>query len=213
MHVEGMENIHICAQDVQATLQVAISGELKESMLISCDDLCKLPIIPADFPNTVLLVKSNELLTRLKRKPLSDKLNPLPMNCDPMSIKLQPDTVPVCVTIARRVPKHFEPEYKKTIAEFIERQVIVPVDEPTTWCSPAFFVPKADGKRLRLAHSTKQVRTKTNASIPLHKGYNQGNISRGQAVLQIRCRTWEFPAIQQAHHIPDSTRMFPVSAS
>ena len=28
--------------------------------------------------------------------------------------------------------------------------VITPVNEPTTWGSPAFFVPKADGKRVRL---------------------------------------------------------------
>ena len=48
MHVEGMANIH--ANNIQATLQVAVSSELKETMLISCDDLCKLRVIPADFP-------------------------------------------------------------------------------------------------------------------------------------------------------------------
>ena len=31
MHVEGIANIHVCAQDVQATLQVAVSSELKET--------------------------------------------------------------------------------------------------------------------------------------------------------------------------------------
>ena len=105
--MEGMAKIHICAQDVQATLNVAVSSELKESMLISCDDLCKLRVIPADFPNTVLVVKTNEQLIKLKRKflnefekTLSNDLNPLPMNCDPMSIKLQPDAIPVCVTTA-----------------------------------------------------------------------------------------------------------------
>ena len=50
MHVEGMANIHLCANNIQATLQVAVSSELKETMLISCDDLCKLRVIPADFP-------------------------------------------------------------------------------------------------------------------------------------------------------------------
>ena len=58
--------------------------------------------------------------------------------------------IPICVTTARRVPKHYEPESKKTIAELIERKVIAPVDKPTTWCSPAFFVPKADGEHVRL---------------------------------------------------------------
>ena len=41
MHVEGMANIRVCANDIQATLQVAVSTELKEMMLISCDDLHK----------------------------------------------------------------------------------------------------------------------------------------------------------------------------
>ena len=68
----------------------------------------------------------------------------------PMSISLKNDAVPICVITDRWVPKHYEPESKKTIAELIERKVIAPVDEPTTWCSPAFFVPKADGKHVRL---------------------------------------------------------------
>ena len=56
MHVEGMANIHICTNNIQATLRVAVSSELKENMLISCDDLRKLRVIPADFPNGVLSV-------------------------------------------------------------------------------------------------------------------------------------------------------------
>ena len=28
--------------------------------------------------------------------------------------------------------------------------IIIPCDEPTEWCSPAFFVPKGDGKRVCL---------------------------------------------------------------
>ena len=46
--------------------------------------------------------------------------------------------------------KHYEPESNKTVTELIERKVIAPVYEPTTWCSPAFFVLEADGKRVRL---------------------------------------------------------------
>ena len=83
-------------------------------------------------------------------KMLSDELNPFPMKCVPISIKLQADAIPICVTTARRVPKDYKPESKKTITELIERKVIAPVDEPATWFSPAFFVPKADGKRVRL---------------------------------------------------------------
>ena len=44
MHVEGMANIRVCANNIQATLRVAVSSELKENMFISCDDLRKLRV-------------------------------------------------------------------------------------------------------------------------------------------------------------------------
>ena len=100
MHIEGMANICVCTNNIQATLQVAVSSKLKETMLISCDDLRKLRLIPSDFPNAVLTVKtSNQLSTKM----LSDELNPCPMKCAPMSITLQDDAIPICVTTARRV--------------------------------------------------------------------------------------------------------------
>ena len=96
MHVEGMANIRVCANNIQATLRVAVSSELKKNMLISCDDLRKLRVIPADFPNTVLAVNQTNKLAHLKtklmqkfNKTLSDDLNPEPMRCTPMSIALQ----------------------------------------------------------------------------------------------------------------------------
>ena len=38
MHVEGIAKIRVCPNNIQATLRVAVSRELKEKMLISCDD-------------------------------------------------------------------------------------------------------------------------------------------------------------------------------
>ena len=54
------------------------------------------------------------------------------MKCTPMSIALDGNASPTCVTTARRVPKHFEPESKKTVNELIERGFITPVEEATT---------------------------------------------------------------------------------
>ena len=114
---------------------MAVSSELKETMLISCDDLRKLRVIPADFPNAVLSVRQANNLPHLRAKllrlfdaTLSDVLNPEPMKCNPMSISLQEDAIPTCVTTARRVPKHYEPESKITVAELIDRGVITPVN-------------------------------------------------------------------------------------
>ena len=147
----------MCANNIQATLQVAVSSELKETMLISSDDLRKLRVIPADFPNAVHTVKTNNQPAALRMKllgkfdkSLSDEFNPHPMKFPPMSITLQDDAIPICVTTARSVPKQYEPESKKMITELLELQVIAPVNEPTTWCSPAFFAPKTDGKCVRL---------------------------------------------------------------
>ena len=64
--------------------------------------------------------------------------------------RLDKDSRALPCRTGRRVPKHYEPELKKTITELPERQVIAPVDEPTTWRSPAFFVPMVDSKRVRL---------------------------------------------------------------
>ena len=122
MHVEGMANIRVCANNIQATLKVAVSSELKETMLISCDNLRKLRVIPADFPNAVLLVKQPNNLLHPKAKllclfdkTLSNDLNPEPIRCNPMSISLQEDPIPTCVTTARRVPKHYKPESKNCL--------------------------------------------------------------------------------------------------
>ena len=128
MHVEGMANIRVCTNNIQATLRVAVSSELKENTPFSCDDLRKLRVIPADFPNAVLAVQQLNKLSHLKAKlmqkfdsTLSDDLNPEPMRCTPMSIALQENATPTCVTTAKRVPKHYEPEPKKTVTELIEK--------------------------------------------------------------------------------------------
>ena len=107
MHVEGMANIRVCANNIQTTLQVAVSSKLKETMLFSYDDLRKLCVIPADIPKAVLSVKTNKQLSALRLKllhkldkTLSDELNQSPMKCVPMSIKLQADAVPICAKTA-----------------------------------------------------------------------------------------------------------------
>ena len=122
----------VCSGRTRNIRRVAISSDLKEKMRFRCDDLSKLRIISAHFPNTVLAVKTNRQLLAIKNRLLekfNTTLNPSPMNCNPMNIKLQDNAIPIWVTRARRVPKHFEPESKKTIQELIDRHIITPVDE------------------------------------------------------------------------------------
>ena len=128
MHIEGMANIYLpVGQQHPSNATSCCEQRAKRKMIISCEDLRKLRVIPADFPNTVFTVKAKNQLVALRTKifrkfdkTLSDELNPKPMRCPPMSISLQDDAIPICVTTARRVPKHYEPEFKKTITELLE---------------------------------------------------------------------------------------------
>ena len=58
--------------------------------------------------------------------------------------------IPNRVSAPRPVPLRFQEPANAEIAKYIASGIIVPCDEPTEWCSPAFFVPKGDGKRVRL---------------------------------------------------------------
>ena len=66
-----------------------------------------------------------------------------------MKIYFKENSVPYRVSAPRPIPLLFQEPANLEIARPIESGVIVPCDEPTNWCSP-FFVPKGDGKRVRL---------------------------------------------------------------
>ena len=69
----------------------------------------------------------------------------------PMQIHIKEGATPKKVTTAIRVPlRSDECQAEKTVQELIKKGVIVPANETTDWCSPAFFVPKGDKIRVRL---------------------------------------------------------------
>ena len=69
-----------------------------------------------------------------------------------MHIHLRPDSNvrPISVTTARQVPKHYEGMAAALIEELKVSGVLVPETGPTLWCSPAHFVPKPGGQKVRL---------------------------------------------------------------
>ena len=67
-----------------------------------------------------------------------------------MKIYLKKDGIPYRVSFPRPIPLRFQEPAHSEIAKHIASGVIVPCDEPTDWCSMAFFVPKGDGKWVRL---------------------------------------------------------------
>ena len=80
----------------------------------------------------------------------SDTLDGKTMCAQRMKIHLKDNSVPYRVSAPRPIPLRFQEPAASEIMKHIASGIIVPCDEPTDWCSPAFFVPKGDGKRVRL---------------------------------------------------------------
>ena len=67
-----------------------------------------------------------------------------------MKIYLKDNCVPYRVSAPRPIPLRFQEPANAEISKYIASGIIVPCDKPTKWCSPAFLVPKGDGKHVRL---------------------------------------------------------------
>ena len=141
------------------TIQVdaIISTSMRDEILLSWHDSEDLGLIQITR-QVVSSPKSIEhKIENLKSKysmVLSNSLNNKPMEGPAMKIKLRTDIepVPTRVYTATQVPLHFQEEADRTIQEAVEKGIIEPVpdSDQSEWCSRGFFVPKPDGKRLRL---------------------------------------------------------------
>ena len=154
-------------EPVTTNIHAIISEDVHDDCLISCTDLELLERIPQGFPNArVPRLKPILHQTRVQKDNkcrsvqdnitdriyqdykdiMSDELNPVPMQTGrKMHINMTEASRPFKTLIARRVPLRFEDEANKTINDLIKKGVITPVTETTDWCSPAFFLAKADG--------------------------------------------------------------------
>ena len=157
MHVSGTTTLTAKANGVECNITAIVSKDLQEDLLISCNDLKTLKVIPREFPTAICnAVDSRDIQAEIINAYtdiiiISDELNPIPMQTGGnMHISLVDNSKPFKITTSRRVPLRFEKEANKVVEDLIAKQVIVPVKETTEWCSPAFFVPKADGIKMRL---------------------------------------------------------------
>ena len=156
MPVAGTTSLTAGANGTSYRIHALVSPAITEDMLVSYNNLISLEIIPRNFPNVRVqncrsIKQFKDILIGEFPTVLSDDLNPEPMKTDkPMHITLLPGATPKKVLSARRVPLRYEKEATKTIKELIDRGVITPMNDTSDWCSPAFFVPKADNARVRL---------------------------------------------------------------
>jgi hypothetical protein len=135
---------------VTERIRVIISDEMKEDMLICKEDLKTFKVIPRGFPHEVVRQVTKTDLGNILNEfqdVVNDELGSAPMRTpSPMKIKLTRDVIPKRVNIARRVPLRYAKAAKDVMSDLMKKKVITRVEEPTDWCSPAFFVPKGNGK-------------------------------------------------------------------
>ena len=67
-----------------------------------------------------------------------------------IKIYLKDNSVPYRVSAHWPIPLCFQEPAISEIAKHTASGIIIPCDAPTDWCSSAFFVPKGNGKRVRL---------------------------------------------------------------
>ena len=161
MHVNGKASLELTSAWQKGRIEVIVCSDLDDEMLGGIKHLKEFKRIPQGFPNTILdendefcfrttiKLLSNEFTSEFDDI-LSDDLNPLPMKGDTKRISLKPNAIPKKVTGTRRVPLRYEEGADTVVQDLMNKKVIVPVNTTTDWCSPAFFVPKADMIRVRL---------------------------------------------------------------
>ena len=152
MSLLGEADAVLCNERHSTTSNVLVAKHINHSALISWQDLQKLCVIPKSFPAVTAAVSAyNDIKTKtIAAYPhvFSDTLDNKPMCAEKMKIFLKENAIPYRVSAPRPIPLRFQEPANSEIARYIKSGVIVPCDEPTDWCSPAFFVPKGDGKRV-----------------------------------------------------------------
>ena len=172
MHVNRKIDLELTSAWQKGRKEVLLSSDLDDDMLWGIKHLREFKRIPQGIPNTILndngefcfrttiKLLSDEFTAEFNNI-LSDERNLLPMKEDPMRISLKPNTVAKKVTGARRVPLQYE-KGADSVVQNLNKKVIMTVNITTDWCSPTFFVPKADMIRVRLdtdyTHQNKYVK-------------------------------------------------------
>ena len=142
-------------------LHALVSTGLSQEMLMSWHDLRAINILPQDFPNVIMACRVKESVAEVTVEELKREFKDVVrddleqgkvMGGVPMTIQVRKDIPmrPVRKLTARPIPLHYRKEAGRMVKELIEEGILAKVTEPTEWISAGHFVPKPDGKRLRL---------------------------------------------------------------
>jgi transposase InsO family protein len=151
MACEGTVSISIAYKSFTTRTTALVSSCLSNEILIGWQDLVGLAVIHKGFPAQIKVVGA----TNDRPVNLSDLVELFddvfqdgeikPMKGKPMKIHLEGEVKPTRVLTARQIPVHLRESAAEIVKITLDSGVIVPVNEPTEWISPAFFVPKPKG--------------------------------------------------------------------
>ena len=151
MKVLGEAKINLRNDKYAIDTVAIVSEDVSYNVLVSWHDLQRLGVISSHFPACAVTSQANaDKICREFPEVFRDDLPDKPMNVGRMRVHLKENSKPYSVSTPRQIPLRFQNEAEKTLESLIQSGVIDRVDKPTEWCSPAFFVQKPDGKRLRL---------------------------------------------------------------
>ena len=164
MKCNGMANVKLEFKNVATPVEAIVTSDIKDDILISCQDLIRMNVIPKTFMQlqhcrACKTSNDSELDHSLQSliQDYNDVFEPAeqglkPMKGPPMHIHLKKDAAikPIKILTSRRTPIHLEEAAEKEINSLVDQGILKKVDHPTSWCSPAMFVVKPDGKSLRL---------------------------------------------------------------
>jgi hypothetical protein len=155
MACEGAVTLNVRLGSKRATIRALVSSALQGEILLGWREMIALGILAESFPTPVYEVSAEdahgvttELAEEFPEVFKEDKIKP--MRGRPMKIHLAGAVKPMRVMMARQVPVHLQAAARDTLKKVIDSGVIVPVEEPTEWISPAFFVEKPDGRGARM---------------------------------------------------------------
>jgi len=137
------------------TVQTLVVRNLICKLIISADDQKLLGMLPPGYPDAVCVANDPEGLRMSKLEQfadvISDEAKGGTLKGDPMTIHLSDRTIsPLRVFTAKRIPIHLQNDADKLRDNLLKAGIIKRVDEPTDWISPAKFLPKPNGKGVRL---------------------------------------------------------------
>ena len=147
MNVAGQSRIVLTNGGYQCVTDALIVNDVNYGALVGWHDLQSLGVISKSFPScmSTRLTTVKEVLLGEFPNVFSDSLPDKPMNVGSMKIHMMERVSPYKITTPRQIPQRYQEAADSTLQSLINSKVITECEEPTDWCSPAFFVPKPGG--------------------------------------------------------------------